>query len=79
MHTTETGVRLETLAYRVDDACRVFGLGRTRIYALIAEGKLDARACGGRTLITAASLREFLASLPRAAVRLRQQPAAPTA
>ncbi len=57
------------LAYRIPDACRVLGLGRTRLYALIAEGKIEARRCGGRTLIPADSLRAFLAGLPAAAIR----------
>ncbi len=57
------------LAYGIPDACRVLGIGRTRLYALIAEGKIEARACGGRTLIPADSLRAFLASLPAAPIR----------
>ena len=57
------------LAYGIQDACRVLGIGRTRLYALIAEGKIEARACGGRTLIPAKSLRAFLASLPSAPIR----------
>ena len=57
------------LAYGVVDACRVSGLGRTLIYRLIAEGKIEARRCGGRTLIPSDSLRAFLAALPPAPIR----------
>lgn len=57
------------LAYGIADACRALGIGRTRLYALIAEGKIEARACGGRTLIPADSLRAFVANLPPAAIR----------
>jgi len=57
------------LAYRVQDACRVLGIGRTHLYALIAERKIEARACGGRTLIPAESLRAFLAALPPVSIR----------
>lgn len=53
-----------TLAYSISDACRATGLGRTSIYGLISEGRIEARRCGGRTLIPAESLRAFLASLP---------------
>ena len=60
----------QTLAYRIGDACRVSGIGRTRLYALIAEGKIEARACGRRTLIPAESLKRYLANLPPAQVRL---------
>ena len=41
----------EPLAYRVNEFCRVFGLGRTKVYQLIAEGKLRTIRIGGRRLI----------------------------
>jgi excisionase family DNA binding protein len=41
----------EPLAYRVNEFCRVVGLGRTKVYALIAEGKLVTIKIGGRRLI----------------------------
>jgi excisionase family DNA binding protein len=57
------------LAYGIPDACRALSIGRTRLYALIAEGKIEARQCGGRTLIPAESLRTFVANLPPAPIR----------
>ena len=51
---------LEPLAYSVGEACRVSSLGRTRLYQLIAEGRLDVRKIGKRTLIPAASLRALI-------------------
>ena len=66
-HTMNTAPPI--LAYGIPAACAASGLGRTRIYALIAEGKLEARACGGRTLIPAESLQVFLANLPPAPIR----------
>ena len=51
---------LEPLAYSIKEACRVSSLGRTRIYQLIGEGKLDVRRIGKRTLIPAASLRALI-------------------
>jgi len=50
----------EPLAYSVADACRVSTLGKTKIYALIAEGKLEARRIGTRTIIPAHSLRALI-------------------
>jgi len=50
----------EPLAYTVADACRVSTIGKTRLYQLIAEGKLEARKIGKRTLIPAASLRALI-------------------
>lgn len=50
----------EPLAYTVADACRVTTIGKTRLYQLIAEGKLEVRKIGKRTLIPAASLRALI-------------------
>lgn len=50
----------------IDRACAISGCGRTKLYQLIAQGLLDARKLGRRTLITDESLRRFLASLPPA-------------
>lgn len=50
----------EPLAYSVNEACRVSSLGRTRLYELIAEGRLRARKIGNRTLIPASSLRALI-------------------
>jgi excisionase family DNA binding protein len=41
----------QPLAYRVNEFCRVVGLGRTTVYALIAEGKLATIKIGNRRLI----------------------------
>lgn len=51
---------LEPLAYSVRDACRVSSLGRTRLYQLMADGRLDTRKIGKRTLIPASSLRALI-------------------
>lgn len=58
MNTTK--VTHEPLAYSISDACRITSIGRTRLYALIAEGRLDVRKIGRRTLIPAASLRALI-------------------
>jgi excisionase family DNA binding protein len=50
----------EPLAYSVADACRVSSIGRTRLYQLIGEGRLQARKVGKRTLIPASSLRALI-------------------
>ena len=66
MTTNET-----TLSYGVLDACNALGIGRTNLYRLIADGRIEARQCGGRTLIPADSLRAFVASLPPAPIRAK--------
>lgn len=50
----------DPLAYSIHDACRVSSIGKTRLYQLINEGKLEARKIGKRTLIPAASLRALI-------------------
>ncbi len=51
---------LAPLAYSVSEACRVSTFGRTYIYQLINEGRLEARKFGKRTIITARSLRALI-------------------
>lgn len=51
---------LEPLAYSIAEACHVSSLGRTRIYQLIGEGRLQTRKIGSRTIIPAASLRALI-------------------
>lgn len=60
MHMMTLNTPLEPLAYSINEACRVSSLGRTRLYQLISEGKLDVRKIGKRTLIPAASLRALV-------------------
>ncbi|MGI4795064.1 MAG: helix-turn-helix domain-containing protein [Janthinobacterium lividum] len=60
------------LAYTIPDAVRASGIARTRIYALIAEGALESRKAGRRTLITANSLNRYLDGLPPACIRLKK-------
>lgn len=56
-----SSVVIEPLAYSVNEACRVSSLGRTRLYQLIGEGRLEVRKIGKRTLIPATSLRALIA------------------
>jgi excisionase family DNA binding protein len=55
--------------YRVPDAAREFGLSRSALYVLLAEGKILARKVGKRTLIEGASVRDFLGNQPFASFR----------
>jgi len=38
-------------AYRINDFCREYGIGRTNAYKLIRQGKLQSVVIGGRRLI----------------------------
>ncbi len=55
------------LAYRIDEACEVSGLGRTTIYAEIKAGRLKAFTAAGRRLIMRADLEQYLKSCAEAA------------
>jgi excisionase family DNA binding protein len=66
----------EPLAYTVADAKATTGLGTTKIYELLAVGRLQAVKAGRRTLITGDSLRSYIASLPPADIRTGQPRAA---
>lgn len=56
----KTAERLEPLAYSINEACQVSSIGRTGLYRLIGEGRLEVRKIGKRTLIPAASLRRLI-------------------
>lgn len=51
---------MEPLALSVNDACRVLGLGRSKIYDLIAKGRLETLKIDKRTLIKTASIRALV-------------------
>jgi len=53
------------LLYRMDEGKAALGCGTTKIYELIAAGRLEVRKLGRRTYITADSLERFVESLPR--------------
>lgn len=50
----------EPLAYSIDEACRVSSIGRTTLYGLIREGKVEVSKVGKRTLVLADSLRRLI-------------------
>ena len=51
---------MEKLAYSINDTARTLSLGRTSIYAMIADGRLEAFKLGRRTLIRAESVRRLV-------------------
>ena len=46
------------------EACRVAGIGRTKLYEAISDGALKARKYGKRTIILRNDLQDFLTALP---------------
>lgn len=56
----------EKLAYRIDEASRASGIGRTKIYEEMKGGRLRACKVGNRTLILREDLERFLRGLEAA-------------
>jgi len=57
MNDTQAGA---PLAYSIKEATRATSLGRTRLYQLIAAGRLEVVRIGKRTLIPAHALHKLL-------------------
>jgi excisionase family DNA binding protein len=52
------------MAFSVPAACKVAGVGRTKIYEAISSGALRARKNGAKNLILREDLQRWLESLP---------------
>jgi excisionase family DNA binding protein len=50
----------QVLAVRVREACRLTGIGRSKLYELIKDGKIRTVKVGAITLIPIRSLADFL-------------------
>lgn len=57
---TASADALAPLAYSVAEACKVSSIGKTYLYQLINEGRLQTCKIGKRTLISARSLRALI-------------------
>lgn len=51
---------MEPIATSINEAAKALSLGRTSIYALIRDGRLEAVKLGRRTLIRVESIRRLL-------------------
>lgn len=51
---------MEKLAYSINETAKALSLGRTSIYALIAEGRLETFKFGNRRLVKAESVRRLV-------------------
>lgn len=62
MNTSLHEIQREGLS--ISETSRVSGIGRTKLYEAISDGRLTARKFGKRTIILRADLERFLGSLP---------------
>lgn len=53
---------MEPLALSINDTARTLGLGRTSIYAMIADGRLEAFRLGRRRLVRMESVKRLVAA-----------------
>ena len=51
---------VEPICVRINDAARMIGVGRTKLYELISSGELDTLKIGKATRVTTASLHELV-------------------
>jgi excisionase family DNA binding protein len=51
---------VDPITVRVKDACRMTGIGRSKLYELIETGEIATFKVGTMTLIPVASIRRFL-------------------
>jgi excisionase family DNA binding protein len=58
------GLMVEGLS--VEESADVSGIGRSKLFELIAQGALPARKVGKKTIILRGELMTFLENLPRA-------------
>ena len=54
---------------RIPEACRRYGLSRSRLYLLAGEGLVRFVKVGNATLVDLGSVRAYLASCPTAEIR----------
>lgn len=59
----------DKISLTIQDVSKATGIGRTKIFELIRDGKLPARKIGTRTIILAEDLKIFLDKLPSAGNR----------
>ena len=51
----------ERIGCSADEACAALGIGRTFLYQLIAEGRIEVRKLGRRTIVSVPSLLKLMA------------------
>jgi len=55
---------MDPIFFPIPEACRVLGIGRSKLYELIAANEITTRKIGRKTLIPREDLTSFAARLP---------------
>jgi len=61
----------ERISSTVEDACAAIGIGRTKLYELIASGQIRSSRVGGKRLIVVSSMLSLIDQAEAAAVSMR--------
>ncbi|GAM07062.1 helix-turn-helix domain-containing protein [Novosphingobium sp. MBES04] len=56
----KTPTPTQPISVRIPEACRLTGIGRSKLYELIAEGRIEVVKVGAITLVPYASLRGLI-------------------
>lgn len=55
----------DPVAFRVNDAARMIGISRSKLYSLARQQRLEIRKLDGRSVVPKTSLDTLMAALPR--------------
>lgn len=53
---------MERLAFSINETARALSIGRTSVYVMIADGRLETFKLGRRTLIKAESIKRLISA-----------------
>jgi excisionase family DNA binding protein len=56
----QNGDATARLTVRIKEACRMTGIGRSKLYQLISDGEIEIVKVGAMTLVPVAGLQRFL-------------------
>lgn len=54
---------MEPIALSIEEASKALSIGRTKLYAELAAGRLEGKKLGKRTLVTRESIKQWLENL----------------
>lgn len=57
---------MQKQAYTVNETIREIGIGRSKLYSEIKEGKITPRKIGKKTIFLAKDIEDYLNGLPKA-------------
>jgi len=57
---------MQKSAYTVNETIREIGIGRSKLYSEIKEGKITPRKIGKKTIFLAQEIEDYLNNLPKA-------------